>query len=449
MHKLSLLLFVGPALGVDGIAQQRSSSPRYKVISLGSSAGTTIALDVNEWRAAAGQRFAGAFPAGSNHAVVWQPDGNMIDLTPGANTQYAAATSINNAGVVVGNYVTKDAAPEGGFRWADGVFQLLPTLFQSDAAHVDERGHIAGQAHTSQFHLAATSWSPSLGYAQFPFLGGVIAAALDRNGWGDLVGWSGLTPTTNNSHPVLWRNGVALDLGPLPGHSEALAGAIDVYGAAVGVSGPVFQERAALWTPIGGALDLGDLGFAPRSRARDINNHGEIVGWSWRADGRVGVAWFDGEIHDLNACIDPSTGWRVADAYGINERGDICGTGQIGSGPSSAVLLVRTDGGHLAVIGPQPGLAGQTSAIHIVGATPGAVLALHVGFELGHSAVGGCAGTAIEIAAPRVLAAIANAEGQATFNVSIPTAALGKHALLQALEIGSCRRSSLVVQAID
>ncbi|TAJ04350.1 MAG: hypothetical protein EPO68_17110, partial [Planctomycetota bacterium] len=61
MHKLFLLLFVCPALGVDGTAQQRDSAPRYKVISLGTSAGNTIGYDVNEWRAVAGQRFAGAF----------------------------------------------------------------------------------------------------------------------------------------------------------------------------------------------------------------------------------------------------------------------------------------------------------------------------------------------------------------------------------------------------
>lgn len=449
MYKLSFLLFVSLALTVAGIAQQRGAAPRYKLISLGTSAGATTGHDVNEWRAVAGQRFAGVFPFGSNHAVVWQPDGSMIDLTPSANTQYAAATSINNAGVVVGNYVTKDAAPEGGFRWAENTFQLLPTLFQCDAAHVDERGYIAGQAHTPQFHFAATSWSPTLSYAQFPSLGGVAAGALDSNGWGDLAGWSEVDPATWNSHPVLWRNGVPQDLGPLPGHAQAQADALDVYGAAVGVSGPVFQERAALWTPTGEKVDLGDLGFAPTSRARDMNNHGEIVGWSYRADGRVGVAWFDGKIHDLSACVDPSAGWRISDAYSINERGDITGSAQIGSGPSHAILLIRTDGGHLAVIGPQPGHAAQTSAIHIVGATPGAALALHVGFALGHTPVGGCAETAIEIEAPRVLAAAANAAGQASFSVSIPAAALGKFVLLQALEIGTCRRSSLVVQAVD
>jgi uncharacterized membrane protein len=449
MHTLSFLLLACPALGVVASSSERGTPPRYQVLDLGSAIGGATGFDVNEWRAVAGQRFTGPFPTGSNHAVVWQPDGSVVDLTPSTNTQYAEATSINNAGVVVGNLVTKDAAPEGGFRWAADTFQLLPSLFQHEAAHIDERGCIAGFAHTPQFHFAPTLWAPALSYAQYPSLGGVDARAADRNGWGDLAGWSELTPTSYESHPVLWRNGVALDLGPLPGHTDAEAYALDVYGAAVGRSGPFLQERAVMWTPSGAQVDLGDLGHAPRSMARDMNDRGEIVGWSWRADGRVGVAWFDGKIHDLNACVDPAAGWRISDALGINERGDITGSAQVASGPSHAILLVRADGGHLAVIGPQPGLAGQASTIHVVGATPGAALALHVGFDLGHTPGGGCAEAAIEIQAPRVLAAAANAEGQASFSVAIPAAALGKFVLLQALEVGTCRRSSLVVQAVD
>ncbi|MSR63521.1 MAG: hypothetical protein EXS08_13850 [Planctomycetes bacterium] len=37
-------------------------------------------MDVNEWRAVAGELHVGSTPAGSRHAVLWNPGGSMVDL---------------------------------------------------------------------------------------------------------------------------------------------------------------------------------------------------------------------------------------------------------------------------------------------------------------------------------------------------------------------------------
>lgn len=449
LHTTSLLLAL-PAIASVSVASAPGDPPRYTVIDLGASqSGISIAMDVNEWRAVTGGFDVGTFPDTDRHAVLWNPDGSMIDLTPSANIWLATGASINNAGTVVGGLDTTDAAPQGGFRWSAGTLELLPSLFQQGANHVDERGYVAGFSHTPVFHFEPTIWAPDLVYRHLGSLGGADGSAEDRNGWGDVVGYSALTNTGQDAHAFLWRNGSLRDLGTLPGHADSRAFATNVHGYVVGVSGPVFGERAVRWDPSGQIVDLGDLGFTSRALATDINDHGTIVGWSLRPDGQVAVAWIDGQIHDLNELVDPAAGWRLGSAEAINERGDIVGIGSPGGGSSRAYLAVRTDGGNLAVIGPTPGRAGGVSTVHVVGATPGAKLALNVGMEQGRTPIRACPETVIDIEDPRVLVAVADASGTASIDVPIPAAALGRFLLLQAVEVGTCRRSSLVVSAVD
>jgi probable HAF family extracellular repeat protein len=70
--------------------------------------------------------------------------------------------------------------------------------------------------------------------------------------------------------------------------------------------------------------DLGTLGQA-QSEAHGINNLGHVVGSSftgWWGDGHAFV-YADGSMTDLNALIDPASGWTIADASDINNKGQI------------------------------------------------------------------------------------------------------------------------------
>ena len=46
---------------------------------------------------------------------------------------------------------------------------------------------------------------------------------------------------------------------------------------------------------------------------------------------RHAVLWKDGRMVDLNSLIDPSSGWVLSEANGINDLGQIVGGGSLGA----------------------------------------------------------------------------------------------------------------------
>ena len=78
--------------------------------------------------------------------------------------------------------------------------------------------------------------------------------------------------------------------------------------------------------------DLGQL-YNAGSTALDINGSRQIVGFS-AAPGGVGdhaFLWESGVMTDLNSLIPSGTGWRLVNARGINDSGQIVGWGYNGS----------------------------------------------------------------------------------------------------------------------
>jgi probable HAF family extracellular repeat protein len=78
---------------------------------------------------------------------------------------------------------------------------------------------------------------------------------------------------------------------------------------------------------------LGTLGGS-FSIARDLNNHGEVVGGSLTEGDESfhGFLYRDNKLHDLNEFVDKEAGWEILQALGINNHGEIiavgCFTGQ-------------------------------------------------------------------------------------------------------------------------
>jgi probable HAF family extracellular repeat protein len=78
---------------------------------------------------------------------------------------------------------------------------------------------------------------------------------------------------------------------------------------------------------------LGKLGGDVTSCACDVNNSGDVVGWSQSADGTYRAFMYDntlGVMVPLNDLIDPNSGWDLIRAYGINDSGQIAGWGYVG-----------------------------------------------------------------------------------------------------------------------
>jgi probable HAF family extracellular repeat protein len=89
-------------------------------------------------------------------------------------------------------------------------------------------------------------------------------------------------PMEPRSHATLWKDGIPMDLGVLPGQVYSRANGINALGQVVGYSGlqrDGAESRAFVWTNQTGMTDIGTLGGA-YAQAYAINDGGYITGAS-------------------------------------------------------------------------------------------------------------------------------------------------------------------------
>jgi probable HAF family extracellular repeat protein len=264
----------------------------------------------------------------AGHAALWDK-GVLKDLGDWGNEHSVGttATAINNRGQVVG-YSYEDYG-EGetyeAFLWYKGTLTNLGFDVPSD---INERGQVVG-------------YGPG-GGPGFLWENGV-RTDLDIGGYainnaGQIAGQTG------QGHAAIWDKGKIIDLGTL-GHDPGsfdLSGALDIndHGQVVGftsLTGGQGYTHAFLWEK-GRMTDLGTLG-GRWSEARAINNAGQIVGYSNTSE-QYGVHAF---LWDKGVMVDLGTlGGPVAEALGINEKGDIVGaTGIYEGAPDQPTLWTR------------------------------------------------------------------------------------------------------------
>ncbi len=89
-------------------------------------------------------------------------------------------------------------------------------------------------------------------------------------------------PMEPRSHATLWKDGIPMDLGVLPGQVYSRANGINAMGQVVGYSGlqrDSTESRAFVWSGQTGMIDIGTLGGA-YAQAYAINDAGYITGAS-------------------------------------------------------------------------------------------------------------------------------------------------------------------------
>jgi probable HAF family extracellular repeat protein len=232
----------------------------------------------------------------------------------------------------------------------------MPTLGGNNslAYQVNNRGQVVGVAETpatdptcpaAYLQAKPVIWQDG-SLQELPLIpGDTDGFGYGINDRGQIVGATGacnqLVPFTS-SHAVLWPNGPngdVIDLGNLGGTILNIAFYINNRGQIVGQSAlpgsanctPTSPPQdcpfhAFLWQN-GVMTDMGVLPGDVQSWANNINSKGQAVGTSFPETGSRAFIWQDGVMTDLNSLIPADSNFFLAEAFGINERGEIAGFG--------------------------------------------------------------------------------------------------------------------------
>ena len=279
--------------------------------------------------------------AGDLHPFLYS-SGQMTDL--GALASYDSfGLGLNNAGQVVGYGLTTELKYHA-FLAADGTVTDLGTFGGTNsAAHgINDNGQVVGFAATDRQFAHAFLYADGV-LNDLGTLGGDSSAAFGINSAGQVAGWSDTAgPYPQAIHAFLYSDGQMTDLGTLPGGTDSYATAINDNGDVAGSAAfdAPLARHAFLYS--GGQMtDLGTLpDYSYGSFATALNNLGQVVGYAITENFASQHAFFhkDGQMIDLNQFVPPGQGWELTSATGINDQGQIVGSG-IHDGSFRAYLL--------------------------------------------------------------------------------------------------------------
>lgn len=324
----------------------------------------------------AGQVVGSCYPDGMAQPYLWANGQTQALPAPGP---YSLPTGINSAGWVTGMSYSSDWELTGTV-WDGGA----PRNIALEAGYpgfgfcqgLNDQGQVVGtqtvyNADIDQYLTRGFVWTEG----NFQFLdtpdGYEIGNAMAINNLGQVAG--NIYPTGTTYLGCLWDNGIPTELGTLGGNWSNVIGINDA-GVIIGganlidgylspESGFVQFQHAFAWQE-GNMLDLGVLGtysvdhdgwsewgvvgydeyqnpiydwiwhgdpyteLVSTSAAWDINASGQIIGYSSTSAGSTHPFLSEnGSMADLNAFLFPNSGWELLSSTGINDSGQIVGTG--------------------------------------------------------------------------------------------------------------------------
>jgi probable HAF family extracellular repeat protein len=258
--------------------------------------------------------------------------------------------AINEAGQVVGSSSVSQSQGHATL-WDNGsITDLTPApTDQSTPSGINDFGQVLA----TRNYWQAFIWHSGV-TTELPHLGGGVGVAGDINNAGQAVGTSYTTEQNELgplAHAVLWENGVAIDLGVLPGDEDSNAQAINEHGVIVGATGrtePEIYEN--FFRPF--IYEDGVMTAIPtpsqEAYALDVNDDGVVVGLMRTGGGVAGFsAWIyaDGVVTNLNNLIPAGSGLHLERANGINNAGQIVGIAHDAQGRHHAFLLTPVGAG--------------------------------------------------------------------------------------------------------
>jgi probable HAF family extracellular repeat protein len=300
------------------------------------------------------------------HAFLWTPNtpngtaGTLHDLGSPGVTSYGYG--INDRGQVTG--IVQTGPGFYAFLWtptipngSTGTQHAIGTRDRfSEGRAINGSGRITGSAtREAGFESRALIWNSAAPVGATDRLHSIDFQSRYNVGhtWGygindggRVTGAAWFIPQSNccNEHAFVWtpnstgnaENGTLQDLGTLGG-LRSTGFAINANGLVTGEADTTELRHAFLYD--GAMHDLGTLGGVV-SVGQDINFHGHVTGWSLTDDHRIHAFLYTSGtgMVDLNSLIDPQSGWELQEARGINDIGQIAGTGLL-NGEQRAFLL--------------------------------------------------------------------------------------------------------------
>jgi probable HAF family extracellular repeat protein len=263
----------------------------------------------------------------SGGVSIW--DGaSLTNLGLGANSYgYAINSRGDVAGALNGAYgqpflYTSGAAHNAG--------PVLDDVQKGRASGLNDMGHVAGEYAT--FGGDQHAWMDGNGSVHM--LGTLrdwdtwsVATAINNHG--QVVGSSTYdgADTPRTGHAFLYQDGTMQDLGSLGGWDSG-ANDINDAGQVVGWSTDETEDRVPFIYTGGAMRHLGGLdGDSAFGEAKGINNAGLVVGWaqySW-SETTDAFLYAGSGMLNLNRLVDGADGWTVVEAYDINDAQQILG----------------------------------------------------------------------------------------------------------------------------
>lgn len=256
------------------------------------------------------------------------------------SSQRTIPKAVNDSGWVVGNYTYPSLFDNRGFLYNGQDKIDLGTLGgnHTTANGINASGAVVGGSDLANGQQRGFLWRNDV-MTPLDTLSGDFSVANGINDQDVIAGSA--TNSDGVSRAVVWKEGAVLDLGVLEGASaDADANALAINNAGQ-VTGYARNAQGMLHAFLGTSEGMIDImpTFSGSSFGHDINSAGRIVGLASSGFSSAVAFYWDGEFHDLNDLIPENSGWALQDARGINDLGQIVGSGFNPQGQYRAFIL--------------------------------------------------------------------------------------------------------------